>query len=161
MENPCSEWKCEVDEENAGNLKVYYHINPPAELGLPKPPKKWRRDLEIYCSFGKEYFLQFVVTTRLYKYKTVLTFEPRTETSGLVKINDTVRALKEKKTFNKYLMRYEEMDIGEFVIRYFNRRNMTVTEPQGWWDISDGVETEFSSLCVDDDSEYDSEPLSD
>ena len=76
MVNPCNEWKCEVDKENAGNLKVYFHINPPPELGLPKPPKRWHLDLEIYWLFGKGCCLQFEVTTRRYKDKLLLTFEP-------------------------------------------------------------------------------------
>ena len=157
MEYPYSEWKCEVDNEADGTLKVYYHINPPPELGLPNPPKNWRLDLEIYCFHGKGDALQFLVTTRRYKFKPLLTFEPWTERSGLVKINDTVRALKGKKATTKYLMRYEEMDIGEFVMRYFNRRNVTVIEPQVWWEISGGVETEFSSLCVDESHDYESD----
>ena len=62
-----------------------------------------------------------------------------------------------KRATAEYFMRYEEMEICEFVIRYINRKNMTVTEPQGWWEISDGVETEFSSLCVTDGWDYESD----
>ena len=79
----------------------------------------------------------------------------------MVEIKDSVRSNKENRDSNRYLMRYEEMDMGEFVIQYFNRTNMAVTKPQGWWEISDGVETEFSSLCVSDGWDYDSDPLSD
>ena len=43
------------------------------------------------------------------------------------------------------------------MIRYINRKNLTVREPQGWWEISGGVEAEFSSLCVDDGWDYESD----
>ena len=156
MNSPDRGWKCEPGIP--GKMKVYFRIIPPP--GEPPHDRiRWHLYAEITFYFSKGDAIQFVVERPIWKYKSLLTFEPQEEKRGLVRIEDPQRLVMEgiKRATAEYFMRYEEMEICEFVIGYINRKNMTVTEPQGWWEISDGVETEFSSLCVTDGWDYESD----
>ena len=153
------DWKCKIVD---GKIKVYFHVIPPGETRDPNSLKKWLLHVDITVDFSKEYCMHFLVKKPKYKYGIIFNFEPRTEKSGLVLIFDYVRCsyeynmgLRQKgEKAPQYLMRYEGMNMSEFIIRYLDRKNVLLLENEGWWEISEGIETDFSTICNHDS--YDS-----
>ena len=156
------DWKCRIVD---GKIKVYFHVNAPGETRAPDSPRKWLLHVDITVVFSKEYCMHFLVKKPKYKYGIVFDFEPRTETSGLVLIHDYVRftyeydkGLRQKgEKCYQYLMRYEGMNMSEFLLRYLDRENVVLSEEDGWWEISGGVETDFSTLCNQASHDYGSD----